>query len=141
MKDNSEGFSRRTLIAGVVAGVSLPSLSFSQAPALPAGASAPDVLRDPDSATVFTDDKTLRLARSGHRWQAASTAVELMVKGSGAAAEAAVSVEAPDGAVQRVQLRWQGRIPSGWRILGDHWERSYGDLEWRGVVPDRVLPW
>jgi len=27
------------------------------------------------------------------------------------------------------------------RILGDHWERGYGDLEWRGVVPERPLPW
>src|SRR6185437_14979273 len=26
-------------------------------------------------------------------------------------------------------------------ILGDQWERSYGDLEWRGLVPDRVMPW
>lgn len=27
------------------------------------------------------------------------------------------------------------------RILGDHWERGYGDLEWRGVAPERPLPW
>jgi alpha-galactosidase len=26
-------------------------------------------------------------------------------------------------------------------ILGDAWERGYGDLEWRGSVPDRVMPW
>src|SRR5258707_1361129 len=26
-------------------------------------------------------------------------------------------------------------------ILGDAWERGYGDLEWRGWVPDRVMPW
>src|SRR4030095_9053490 len=26
-------------------------------------------------------------------------------------------------------------------ILGDAWERGYGDLEWRGFVPDRVMPW
>ncbi len=26
-------------------------------------------------------------------------------------------------------------------LLGDAWERAYGDLEWRGMVPDRVLPW
>jgi alpha-galactosidase len=27
------------------------------------------------------------------------------------------------------------------RILGDHWERSYGDLCWRVMTPERVLPW
>jgi alpha-galactosidase len=26
-------------------------------------------------------------------------------------------------------------------ILGDAWERGYGDLEWRSWVPDRVMPW
>src|SRR2546428_10068521 len=26
-------------------------------------------------------------------------------------------------------------------ILGDAWERGYGDLEWRGWIPDRVMPW
>ena len=25
--------------------------------------------------------------------------------------------------------------------LADHWERSYGDLEWRGLRADRVMPW
>ena len=34
---------------------------------------------------------------------------------------------------------------AAWRdtrlILGDAWERGYGDLEWRAWVPDRVMPW
>ena len=25
--------------------------------------------------------------------------------------------------------------------IGDHWERSYGDLEWQGTIPERVMPW
>ena len=32
-------------------------------------------------------------------------------------------------------------MPRGSRFLGDAWERGYGDLEWRGVVFDRVMPW
>ena len=32
-------------------------------------------------------------------------------------------------------------MPNHARILGDAWERGYGDLEWRGFVPERVLPW
>lgn len=27
------------------------------------------------------------------------------------------------------------------KVLGDHWERGYGDLEWRGIVPHRCMPW
>ncbi|MTD17194.1 hypothetical protein GIS00_24985 [Nakamurella sp. YIM 132087] len=46
-----------------------------------------------------------------------------------------------DGAVARIWLRWAVPVPSGVRVLGDHWERGYGDLEWRGPAADRPLPW
>ncbi len=49
-----------------------------------------------------------------------------------------VSSDAP---LRRVHLRWTDRVPSVVRVLGDHWERGYGDLEWRGIVPERVMPW
>jgi alpha-galactosidase len=38
-------------------------------------------------------------------------------------------------------LRWDDAPPEGARFLGDHWERGYGDLEWRGLVGERVMPW
>ena len=38
-------------------------------------------------------------------------------------------------------LYWKSALPDAAQILGDHWERGYGDLEWRGFVPERVLPW
>ena len=43
--------------------------------------------------------------------------------------------------VSRVQLRWRRRTEPGALVLGDAWERSYGDLQWRGLQPERVLPW
>jgi alpha-galactosidase len=43
--------------------------------------------------------------------------------------------------ISRIQIQWRVRLPSGARILGDAWERSYGDLEWRGIVPCRIMPW
>lgn len=27
------------------------------------------------------------------------------------------------------------------RVLGDAWERSYGELAWEGIEPERVMPW
>ena len=44
-------------------------------------------------------------------------------------------------AVARVLLRWRRPIPRSVLILGDAWERSYGELQWRGMQPERVLPW
>ncbi|TNM69513.1 hypothetical protein FHN55_03730 [Streptomyces sp. NP160] len=43
--------------------------------------------------------------------------------------------------VSRVALRWRRPLPQGVRVLGDAWERSYGDLAWQGLVPERPLPW
>src|SRR6185503_96451 len=41
----------------------------------------------------------------------------------------------------RLQLRWRGSLAPTRLIMGDAWERGYGDIEWRGLVPDRVMPW
>ncbi len=40
-----------------------------------------------------------------------------------------------------LQLRWSRKQSPTLLSLGDHWERSYGDLEWRGTVPQRAMPW
>jgi alpha-galactosidase len=43
--------------------------------------------------------------------------------------------------VQRIHLRWKARFPADVLALGDAWERSYGDLEWRPLQAERALPW
>ena len=52
-----------------------------------------------------------------------------------------VLVEASTSPICTIAIRWRGPIGTGVRILGDDWERGYGTLEWRGVVPERALPW
>ena len=52
-----------------------------------------------------------------------------------------VFLDAPSTPVTDIVLHWRAGIAPGTRILGDHWERGYGDLEWRGVAPERPLPW
>src|SRR5207244_12209491 len=52
-----------------------------------------------------------------------------------------VARSAPTVGVKRLHLRWRGRLSDVRLVLGDAWERGYGDLEWRGWVPDRVMPW
>jgi alpha-galactosidase len=53
----------------------------------------------------------------------------------------AVRIGAPDAALVRVALRWERATGPKAKILGDAWERGYGDLEWRGIVAERPLPW
>ena len=63
-------------------------------------------------------------------------------------ARAGAEIRWNDGAVEvtaerisRVALRWPEKLPSDALILGDAWERSYGDLQWRHQQPERLLPW
>lgn len=43
--------------------------------------------------------------------------------------------------VAGVRLRWRHAAPRHPAVLGDAWERSYGELEWLGLRAERVLPW
>ena len=59
----------------------------------------------------------------------------------------AVSLTLTAGAtpVTYVKLRWNFREnekpASPVRVYGDCWERGYGDLQWKGIEPDRCMPW
>jgi alpha-galactosidase len=55
--------------------------------------------------------------------------------------QSAITVQAPKSVLRRVRLRWQIAPPSDLQYLGDQWERSYGDLAWRSMEPERILPW
>jgi alpha-galactosidase len=96
-----------------------------------------DVMRAPDLVTVQTDAGELRLESAGGRWMKDDVSV-----GTAARRDALnVSLTAPKTAIKRLHLRWRGDFGDTRLILGDAWERGYGDLEWRGWAPDRILPW
>lgn len=96
-----------------------------------------DILRPPDSATAFLENEAAPLTRAGSRWSGKGVSVEAEPRGG----EIPIRIEAPDAPLTRVRLRWRARVPLGWRVLNEQWERSYGDLEWRGLLGERVLPW
>lgn len=52
-----------------------------------------------------------------------------------------VRIAAPATELTHVRLRWLHAMDATVLCLGDHWERSYGDLAWRGVTPERPMPW
>jgi alpha-galactosidase len=100
----------------------------------------PDPLRPPDIVRAFGEGTpgATSLMRSDDRWQAGDIEITAVPrKGS----EVTVAVVAPKTKLTRISMRWHGSFPTGWRFLGDHWERSYGDLEWRGLVGERLMPW
>lgn len=38
-------------------------------------------------------------------------------------------------------MRWNHRISEPTRIMGDKWERSYGDMEWHSLNGEIFMPW
>lgn len=44
--------------------------------------------------------------------------------------------------VKWIKLRWNNLSwDKNVRFLGDAWERGYGDMEWKGMNPNRFMPW
>jgi len=94
----------------------------------------------PDQVAAFAEGSpsAIGLTRSGDRWQANDIEVSTEFRKG---AEIAVSITAPKTRLTRIRMRWHSSFASGSRFLGDHWERSYGDLEWRGLAGERLMPW
>ncbi len=52
-----------------------------------------------------------------------------------------IQVESPRIAVSRVVLHWSHATRPDALVLGDAWERSYGELHWTTPASRRPLPW
>ena len=61
-------------------------------------------------------------------------AVEVRENGS-------VALSADSTPVLFLRLRFDHPFHAETQFLGDAWERSYGDLQWRGMDPSRYMPW
>jgi len=105
------------------------------------GAAAPSsflpIVRPPDRVFAQVEGERLILEKgTSGAWARGGVHVETSLGGERLAVRLASDVP-----LRRVELRWAVSVPPGVRLLGDHWERGYGDLEWRGVVPERPMPW
>lgn len=130
----------RSISALAATSATLPIAASSSPPPSPL---LPEVLRVPDRVSVFEEGKSAekKLTRSGANWQTQGIEIATKVQHGRSGAELAIFANAPNAALTRIRLRWHGAFPQDWRYLGDHWERSYGDLEFRGLAGDRLMPW
>jgi len=130
---------RRFLQAGSLVAVTGGGARVLSAAASKIASPLQHVLRQPDVVRAqVKDEKTfVGLEKSGSRWTTAG--LELSVAEHTEALD--IALHAPQMPVQRIHLRWHGSISEEVKVLGDAWERSYGDLEWLPLQPERVLPW
>lgn len=101
-----------------------------------------DIVRPPDHLTVYPEGgASLHLQRTGERWHARDVEIATEPKHGKETPELSIKISSPQTALRHLHLRWAGALPENLRFLGDHWERSYGDLEWRGFAGERIMPW
>lgn len=94
--------------------------------------------REPDAVVIAADGLVNSAIKDGQgRWSAGTIAVTTTSTGNALG----VFLTAPNSAVKQIRLRWSYRFTEWKAFLGDHWERSYGDLRWRSADAFRPAPW
>ena len=96
-----------------------------------------DLRLPPDTVTAVTEAGTVELKGTPGFWSGGGVTVATVAEAGGLH----VRLAAPGAAVKKLSLHWPGAPESGWKYLGDAWERGYGDLEWRALDGKRFMPW
>lgn len=155
----SEGVTRRSFLrtgAAAIGGIGVASSASAeqQRPKSPTktdqtGRRSPnassflDLLRVPDEVTAYRlfvktlPSDMISLKRNGDEWSGQQVVVESHLDQH----ELGLTLRAPSTPIAAVHLRWQAAVNTDLWALGDAWERSYGDLGWRNIIPERVMPW
>ena len=84
-----------------------------------------DILRTPDDIRVFCENES------------ADAAVEAAVKGDGLE----IYLTATEARVKRILLRWNFATRTPVKVMGDKWERAYGDMCWHSLSGEIFMPW
>ena len=135
-------FTRRSFVNSATSIAAAIALDVT-ASALPPRSSQPstflDILHTPDKALVYIESQqdSIPLSRAGSTWQSSG----IQLRSEATANSVSLFVTAPTAPITRIHLRWNAPVNPSLLCLGDAWERSYGDLAWRSLVPERVLPW
>ncbi len=90
-------------------------------------------LKLPDQTTVILENDTYELFDSlefdgGYIEYKLNAGLEIKVKST-------------KQGIKFIKLRWNEAIKNDIKVLGDAWERGYGDLEWKAPDPERNMPW
>lgn len=119
-------------LSGVsMAGIILSAPSFAD--------STPEYLLSlPNEVWVTAGGQQLALTSSNNfKWIGKDITVVLQ-QGS---KELGVYVQSPALPLSNIQLKWKYATASNSKCLGDHWERTYGDVLWQSPGATKKMPW
>lgn len=96
-------------------------------------------LRNPDFISIFSENGNAR--QSGERVVLGDASACTEQTGS----SLVLKVTAQTSPLRYVRVRWnftdEEKRDKPVRVLGDEWERGYGQMEWRGIMAERCMPW
>ncbi len=92
-------------------------------------------LTRPSTVEVVLADHVATLS-AGKPGEWAGDGVAIRTSSSGV-----LSLKAPGVPVKKVHLHWWAAFDTNAVVLGDAWERAYGDLEWKPVDKSGPMPW
>ena len=108
---------------------------------------SPDLFKDipseyllalPDKVWIESGDQQVSLHSSDkYKWTGKDVEVLIQKKDD----SLKIFVKSPAAALQTVKLKWNFQPVSTAKYLGDHWERTYGDVSWQSLTMDKKMPW
>jgi alpha-galactosidase len=97
-----------------------------------------DMTSNPVSVQAFTEQESVYLTKYENGiWKANN--IEVYIEGTDDGAS--VYVTAPNVKLRKVKIEWNIKTNPEAKILGDAWERSYGDLGWKTLNANDINPW
>lgn len=119
-----------------VSGTAMAAVFFRNA--LQAADSTHSLLPLPDKVFITTDDGMHQLPSAGAgKWKYRDALIQLHSKNNAIKVTAAP----PNMALHNVQLQWNTGLSPNSTCLGDHWERTYGDVYFQPPAFARKMPW
>jgi alpha-galactosidase len=95
------------------------------------------IMRMPDSISVRCSGEWFSLAGLTEKWTYEDILVDLRITGDALS----LYVSAPKRELELIKCSWKQPTTGSSKFLGDHWERSYGDLSWESSAVKRRSPW
>jgi alpha-galactosidase len=95
------------------------------------------MMRIPDETRVILSDRELTLP-SDLSFEDGKVS---FIMTDEATAGLKISIQSKSHGLRYLILKWHHVLPEHVKVLGDAWERGYGDLRWLPMDPARVMPW
>jgi alpha-galactosidase len=97
-----------------------------------------NLINSPDEVWAQTDSGWFKLAPNGNlSYSFKDIIINLKANGNATG----IYIQSPLTVLSAIRLKWKHETASSTKVLGDSWERTYGDAAWKALNPETKNPW